>query len=337
MHHLAHRLGTIIPIFIILMTFSCVTTINEEPDRPYTKKERELIDIRQDIHRHPEISGLEERTSSLVAEYLRKQGLEVQTGVGGYGVVGILKNPAPEVIFGLHCTNFEVGQMLCIEWPALPGVHLMNITLKSRNNLESAERSLHRFIRKINKMDKKIKFPNSSVDVLVAQVDKNPDEAQWILECAVFISNDDNFTEAKKQIGKLLANMAFQSIEVEDFNITPGVPAMVNDVNLMRSTYHVMQSILGEENIIIWEQMPKNSSGGGFFLLSETYSRCIFFSRGIQQEQRIRRNASYRPVCRGRRSHFYWCRGDEKHPAQLPADTLMHPPAHPPYPTILLY
>lgn len=61
----------------------------------------DLIEIRRDIHRHPELSGQEERTAALVAERLNALGLEVRTGVGGHGVVGILRggNPGPVVAY----------------------------------------------------------------------------------------------------------------------------------------------------------------------------------------------------------------------------------------------
>ena len=38
-----------------------------------------LINIRRDLHRYPEISGEEKRTSEKIAEYLIGLGLEVQT------------------------------------------------------------------------------------------------------------------------------------------------------------------------------------------------------------------------------------------------------------------
>ncbi len=50
----------------------------------------ELIELRRDIHKHPEVSGQEVRTAGLVAARLRSLGLDVQTEVGGHGVVGIL-------------------------------------------------------------------------------------------------------------------------------------------------------------------------------------------------------------------------------------------------------
>ena len=57
--------------------------------------EPELIEIRRDIHRHPETGFEEFRTAALVAEKLRNWGLEVVEGVGRTGVVGALKGRKP--------------------------------------------------------------------------------------------------------------------------------------------------------------------------------------------------------------------------------------------------
>src|SRR4051794_15521719 len=45
-----------------------------------------------DLHQHPELSGQEKRTAAELAQRLRKLGYDVTTGVGGTGVVGVLKN-----------------------------------------------------------------------------------------------------------------------------------------------------------------------------------------------------------------------------------------------------
>ena len=51
----------------------------------------ELIERRRDFHRHPELAFEELRTAGIVADELGQLGLEVQTGVGRTGVVGILE------------------------------------------------------------------------------------------------------------------------------------------------------------------------------------------------------------------------------------------------------
>ncbi|SFM34082.1 hippurate hydrolase [Variovorax sp. OV329] len=50
----------------------------------------EFIGIRRDIHRHPELAFGEHRTAALVAQKLEAWGYQVETGLGGTGVVGRL-------------------------------------------------------------------------------------------------------------------------------------------------------------------------------------------------------------------------------------------------------
>jgi len=50
----------------------------------------ELTGIRRDLHAHPELSFTEERTSRVVADYLRKLGIETHTGLAKTGVVGVI-------------------------------------------------------------------------------------------------------------------------------------------------------------------------------------------------------------------------------------------------------
>jgi amidohydrolase len=64
--------------------------------------EKQLIDWRRDIHQHPELGDQEQRTSRLVAAHLKRLGLDVQTGVGRTGVVGILKGAKPGPVVGLR-------------------------------------------------------------------------------------------------------------------------------------------------------------------------------------------------------------------------------------------
>ena len=51
----------------------------------------ELTAIRRDLHAHPEIGFEEVRTSGIVAEKLAQWGIEVHRGLGGTGVIGVLK------------------------------------------------------------------------------------------------------------------------------------------------------------------------------------------------------------------------------------------------------
>ncbi|MGB8622819.1 MAG: M20 aminoacylase family protein [Paracoccaceae bacterium] len=51
-----------------------------------------LTEWRHDLHAHPETAFQEHRTAAFIASELREMGLEVHEGIGGTGVVGILRN-----------------------------------------------------------------------------------------------------------------------------------------------------------------------------------------------------------------------------------------------------
>jgi amidohydrolase len=64
-------------------------------DAATARIEADLIALRRDLHAHPEGPGEESRTAALVAEHLAAAGLTVAAGVGGHGVVGVLKGRRP--------------------------------------------------------------------------------------------------------------------------------------------------------------------------------------------------------------------------------------------------
>ena len=55
----------------------------------------ELTEWRRDFHAHPEIGYEEHRTSEIVATKLAEWGIEVHRGLGGTGVVGVLRGNRP--------------------------------------------------------------------------------------------------------------------------------------------------------------------------------------------------------------------------------------------------
>jgi len=62
----------------------------------------ELIEIRRDIHGHPELGLQLPRTSAIVADYFRRLGLEVRTGFAVSGVLGILKGGKPGPVVAMR-------------------------------------------------------------------------------------------------------------------------------------------------------------------------------------------------------------------------------------------
>ncbi|HET6185054.1 MAG TPA: M20 aminoacylase family protein [Acetobacteraceae bacterium] len=82
----------------------------------------ELTEIRRDIHAHPELGLEEHRTSELVAHKLAEWGIEVHRGIGGTGVVGVLRSGNGHGRVGLRA-----------DMDALPIAEATNLPYASRN------------------------------------------------------------------------------------------------------------------------------------------------------------------------------------------------------------
>jgi len=76
-----------------------------------------LIPIRRDIHKHAELSLQETRTAALVADSFAQLGFEVRTGVGGHGVVGILRGGKPGPVVGMRA---DMDALPIVEDTGLP-------------------------------------------------------------------------------------------------------------------------------------------------------------------------------------------------------------------------
>ncbi len=59
------------------------------------KLESDVIAVRRDLHRHPELGFEEHRTAGIAADRLRALGFEVHAGIAGTGVVGIMRGAMP--------------------------------------------------------------------------------------------------------------------------------------------------------------------------------------------------------------------------------------------------
>jgi amidohydrolase len=90
-------------------------------DAAASRVEPQVIAWRRDIHEHPELSGQEVRTERVVAEHLRRLGIETTTGVGGHGVLGVLRGGKPGAVVALRA-----------DMDALPVTEVNELPFRSR-------------------------------------------------------------------------------------------------------------------------------------------------------------------------------------------------------------
>ena len=79
-------------LFIVLTGSLPAVTAQEKPAAWSKQHVDELLTVYRDLHSHPELSFREEKTAARMAAELKSLGIEVTTGVGQTGVVGLLKN-----------------------------------------------------------------------------------------------------------------------------------------------------------------------------------------------------------------------------------------------------
>src|SRR5262249_14595783 len=81
---------------------SAVPDLEQDIRQRAAQIESKLIAWRRDIHENPELGEQENRTAGIVADHLKKLGLEVKTGVARTGVVAVLKGGKPGPVVALR-------------------------------------------------------------------------------------------------------------------------------------------------------------------------------------------------------------------------------------------
>ncbi|MBC3767704.1 amidohydrolase [Neptunicella marina] len=91
----------------------CMTASAQDVRDAAAKLQDQVVKWRRHFHQHPELSNREFATAKYVANYLKKLGLEVKTGVAHTGVVAVLDsgNPGPTVALRADMDALPVKEM----------------------------------------------------------------------------------------------------------------------------------------------------------------------------------------------------------------------------------
>ncbi len=117
------KMKKLLSVFLIVLfvaSSGVAVDRSDEIDAATAKIMPQVVEWRRLIHQNPELSNREVNTAKLVAEQLRKLGLEVRTGIAKTGVVAILKGGQPGPVIGLRA-----------DMDALPVTERVDIPFKS--------------------------------------------------------------------------------------------------------------------------------------------------------------------------------------------------------------
>ncbi len=116
----------LLPLLLIVIVQSLsaqsdIVKLKEKAAAAADKIETKCVAWRRDIHQNPELGNRETRTAKIIADHLRKLGIETKEGVAKTGVVGILKGGKPGPCIALRA-----------DIDALPVVERVNIPFASK-------------------------------------------------------------------------------------------------------------------------------------------------------------------------------------------------------------
>lgn len=109
-----------------MLVFCSVRPLAAESPSTWVEKELpNLVELYQEFHANPELSFQEKETAARLAKAWKDAGLEVHTGIGGHGVVGLLRNGEGPTL------------MLRTDLDALPVIEQTNLAFASKVRVQA--------------------------------------------------------------------------------------------------------------------------------------------------------------------------------------------------------
>jgi amidohydrolase len=96
------RLLSALPFLLAVSVPALAQDLAATVDQRVRALEGKVIEWRRHAHQNPELSNRETNTAKLVADHMRKLGMEVKTGVAKTGVIGLLKGGKPGPVVALR-------------------------------------------------------------------------------------------------------------------------------------------------------------------------------------------------------------------------------------------
>ena len=183
----------------------------------YEVNAQNLAELYQQFHANPELSGKEVLTSKRLVNALKIAGCEVHEGIGGHGVVGVLKNGKGRVLM----IRADMDALPLVEKTALPYASKVQVRDDNGNLVGVMHACGH---------DAHTAMLLGAAKVLAANKDKIAGTVVFVFQPAEEGGADiDNFSQGD-QIGsrKMIADGAFKSVKPEvifGLHVIAGIPS----------------------------------------------------------------------------------------------------------------
>lgn len=94
--------GSLLILFSLLIVPVSAFSQLDRVNKLVEKHAAATIKMREQIHQNPELGNREFKTAEMVANHLRSLGMEVKTGIGHTGVIGLLKGGKPGTVVAVR-------------------------------------------------------------------------------------------------------------------------------------------------------------------------------------------------------------------------------------------
>ncbi len=94
--------GSLLILFSLLIVPVSAFSQLDRVNKLVEKHAATTIKMREQIHQNPELGNREFKTAEMVANHLRSLGMEVKTGIGHTGVIGLLKGGKPGTVVAVR-------------------------------------------------------------------------------------------------------------------------------------------------------------------------------------------------------------------------------------------
>ncbi|RKZ15409.1 amidohydrolase [bacterium] len=184
---------------------------------------------------------------------------ETATGAAAMIEDGVMNDPAPDRFLALHCGRVPTGQLLLLEGMALPGLEIVTVRCSGDGDLEAAATTAAGAFMAINNTGPPM--GSSFMDLLVPPdrpyrvgnvIGAEPDAETGDLLLTGFVkaSDEASYAEARKLLQQHVNEIEVDGVELELTFEGQGLPPMVNDIALCRTTVASARAVLGEENVL---------------------------------------------------------------------------------------
>ncbi|MGB5746394.1 MAG: M20/M25/M40 family metallo-hydrolase [Desulfobacterales bacterium] len=244
-----------------------------------------IINTRRELHRIPEIGYTEEKTSAYVANYLSREGLEVQTGIAQFGVVGLLETgkSGPTLMIradmdalllteetGLEFASTHDGVMHACGHDAHMCIDALEVGTQVVNALQRiSSRHMH---------------PLEATVVTVGSFHAGttfniiPGEAEMCGTTRTF--NLDIWDSWEQRLEKVIRGVCESMGADYELKFSKGYPPTVNDDDISEVVRRCAAEVVGLEKVVV----PEQTMGGEDMSYFLQRSKGCFFALGAGRE-----------------------------------------------------